>query len=196
MRHPARGSARRDRLVNLIATSSIAIVVALGLAACGSQEIDREEKQRLIRQVDQPVRTPKKNSSGQWYVTCGLPEYEPRPRQPSPRLGIFRDNSSGHRRTMRFTTSLAAEGLGYYFVSEQWVMSDGIGWWKLYWSRIEAHHVRHDHYIQKIVSPFLERPHISMGRNNALDPDDVTNRIMSLVPAADQLVCDDRDIVS
>ncbi len=191
MRHSASEFAKRHRLTSKVSTASISILVALGLAACfNNPAVGPAENQQAASQFDQPSQGPKQNSEGQWYVRCGLPEGVPRAEQEV--ANEFNNERLGHREGVLFTKLHRGSDDEAFVLQEQWVMSDGIGWWKLIWTRVDLDMETLDNWSWMIDSPFLEQPAIVRGYENEGEVSNVMRQIRGLMPASDQLVCDDR----
>ena len=135
-----------------------------------------------------------------WTVTCGLPQEEnsilallPTGGYTGPWPG---DPSSGHLKAKTLNRPNPEGGI----FTEMWLLSRGIGWWKLktMWVHPDdlpklvenmVQGVSPSEIRQIIDSPFLSRPAVVRGGN----PDDeelVDGQILALLPDASRLRCD------
>ena len=198
MQHSARESAKRHRFTSKVTTASISIFVVLGLSACfNSTSGGPTENQQAGSLADQPSQKPKKNSLGQWYVTCGLPDADQGPDSEQKPIETFNNERLGHREGILFSKLRPQNDDVVFAFQDQWVKSDGIGWWKLFWSRLEMDPNQPlNEWPRSFDSPFLNRTKIVKGFHNDWGVAEAAYLIKRAMPPADELVCDDRDVES
>ena len=136
-----------------------------------------------------------------WTVTCGLPPQEDNSVRALLPAGGYTgpwpgDPSSGHLKAKTLNRPNPEGGI----ITEMWLLSRGVGWWKLkaMWVHPDdvpklvenmAEGVSLSDIRQIIDSPFLSRPAVVRGG----DPDDeelVNGQILALLPDASRLRCD------